>query len=156
MGVASKLAVATAEPPPLRAFQEVTVPFWCWTASGGRGPRRAITAFAGSAQAQTNLDVASGDPGPWLERVAALFPEVRLEGDPVLATWEDDPFARGCYASFDEAAWKRRPLLERPAHGRIAFAGEHTAGLSSGTMDGAVQSGNRAATWVRDLLAERP
>jgi monoamine oxidase len=155
MGVASKLAVATAEPPPLRAFQEVTVPFWCWTAKDGRGPRRAITSFAGSQQAQTNLEVASGDPGPWLARVAALFPGVRLEGGPMLATWEDDPFARGCYASFDEAAWERRPLFEQPAHGRIAFAGEHTAGLSSGTMDGAVQSGNRAAAWVRELLAVR-
>jgi monoamine oxidase len=152
MGVASKLAVATAEPPPLRAFQEVTVPFWCWTANGARGPRRAITAFAGSAQAQTSLHVASHEPGPWLERVSALFPDVRLEGEPLLATWEDDPFARGCYACFDEAAWERRPLFEQPAHGRVAFAGEHTAGLSSGTMDGAVQSGNRAAEWARELL----
>jgi monoamine oxidase len=153
MGVASKLAIATAEVPPLRALQEVTVPFWCWTARDGRGPRRVLTAFAGSAEAQTNLDVAAGDPGPWLERVAPLFPDVRVEGEPLLRTWGDDPFARGCYACFDEASWERRPLFERPAHGRIAFAGEHTAGLASGTMDGAVQSGNRAAAWVRDLLA---
>ena len=152
MGVASKLAVATAEAPPLRALQEVTVPFWCWTAGDRRGPRRVVTAFAGSAQAQTTLQVATGDPGPWLERVTGLFGDVKLEGEPVLATWEDDPFARGCYACFDEAAWERRPLFERPAHGRVAFAGEHTAGLASGTMDGAVQSGNRAAAWVRDLL----
>ncbi len=156
MGVASKLAVATAGPPPLRALQEVTVPFWCWTARGGTGPRRVVTAFAGSAPAQDALGVSSGDAGPWLDRVAGLFADVRLEGEPVLATWGDDPFARGCYACFDEPAWERRPLLERPAHGRIAFAGEHTARLSSGTMDGAVQSGNRAAAWVRDLLAARP
>jgi len=153
MGVASKLAVATAEAPPLRALQEVTVPFWCWTAADERGPRRAVTAFAGSPQAQHVLGIASGDPRPWLERVAGLFPDVRFEGEPVLATWEDDPFARGCYACFDEAAWERRPLFDRPAHGRVAFAGEHTAGLSSGTMDGAVQSGNRAAAWVRDMVA---
>jgi monoamine oxidase len=156
MGVASKLAVATAGAPPLRALQEVTVPFWCWTARGGTGPRHVVTAFAGSAPAQEALGVSSGDAGPWLDRVAGLFDDVRLEGEPVLATWGDDPFARGCYACFDEPAWERRPLLERPAHGRIAFAGEHTAGLSSGTMDGAVQSGNRAAGWVLDLLAARP
>jgi monoamine oxidase len=156
MGVASKLAVATAEAPPLRALQEVSVPFWCWTARGGLGPRHVVTAFAGSAPAQEALGVSSGDAGPWLERVAELFADVRLEGEPVLATWGTDPFARGCYACFDDAAWERRPLLERPGHGRIAFAGEHTAGLSSGTMDGAVQSGNRAAAWVRDLLAAAP
>jgi monoamine oxidase len=153
MGVASKLAVGTTEAPPLRAVQEVTVPFWCWTASDGRGPRRTVTAFAGSPEAQRALGVASGDPEPWLERVAALFSDVRFEGEPVLATWGDDPFARGCYACFDEAAWQRRAVFEQPAHGRVAFAGEHTAGLSSGTMDGAVQSGNRAAAWVRHLPA---
>lgn len=152
MGVASKLAVATREDPPLRALQEVAVPFWCWTARGGHGPRRVVTAFAGSAQAQDTLDVASGDPRPWLGRIAGLFPDVRLEGEPVLATWGDDPFARGCYSCFDEASWERRPLLAAPAHGRVAFAGEHTAGLSSGTMDGAVESGDRAAAWVGDLL----
>src|SRR5262249_18453105 len=114
MGVASKLAVATAEPPPPCAFQEGTIPFLCLTASEGRGPRRVITAFAGSPHAQTSLEVASRDPGPWLERVSSLFPGLRLEGEPVLTTWEDDPFARGCYASFDEAAWERRPLFERP------------------------------------------
>jgi monoamine oxidase len=152
MGIASKLAVATREDPPLRALQEVTVPFWCWTARGGHGPRRVVTAFAGSAEAQDTLAVASGDPRPWLDRVAGLFPDVRLEGEPVLATWGDDPFARGCYSCFDEASWERRPLLATPAHGRVAFAGEHTAGLSSGTMDGAVESGERAAGWVRDFL----
>ena len=41
MGVASKLAVATAGPPPLRALQEVTVPFWCWTAARRREGRGA-------------------------------------------------------------------------------------------------------------------
>jgi monoamine oxidase len=152
MGVASKLAVATAGEPPLRALQDVSVPFWCWTALGGGRTRRVVTAFAGSPQAQVTLATASGDPGPWLERLRALNPDVTLEGEPVLAAWADDPFARGCYSCFDDASWDRRPLLEAPV-GRVAFAGEHTAGLSSGTMNGAVESGNRAASWARDLLA---
>lgn len=152
MGDAAKLAVATVDDPPLQALQDVAVPFWSWTALGGWGPRRVVTAFAGSPKALETLAVASGDPAPWLERVAGLYPDVRLEGEPVLASWGDDPFALGCYSCFDEAGWDRRSLLAAPALGRVAFAGEHTAGLSSGTMDGAVDSGNRAAAWVRDLL----
>jgi monoamine oxidase len=152
MGDASKLAVATAGVPPLRALQEVATPFWCWTALGGDRPRRVVTAFAGSPEAQINLGTASGDACVWLRRLAEINPDLLLEGEPVLATWGDDPFARGCYSCFDDASWDRAPLLAAPV-GRVAFAGEHTAGLSSGTMNGAVESGNRTASWVRDLLA---
>ena len=133
-------------------------------APGGRRPllvldraRRPRTAARGDRV--RGLGAGAGHPGrrlrgsPALARPrAGLLPDVRLEGEPVLATWGDDPFARGCYSCFDEASWERRPLLAAPAHGRVAFAGEHTAGLSSGTMDGAVESGDRAAAWVGDLL----
>jgi monoamine oxidase len=64
-------------------------------------------------------------------------------------SWEDDPWARGGYAFLDpgfDPAW--RPLLSRRA-GRILFAGEHTSENWQGYMNGAVESGLRAA---RDLL----
>jgi monoamine oxidase len=64
-------------------------------------------------------------------------------------SWEDDPWARGGYAFLDpgfDPAW--RPLLSRRA-GRILFAGEHTSESWQGYMNGAVESGLRAA---RDLL----
>jgi monoamine oxidase len=152
MGDASKLAVATTGVPPLRALQEVAAPFWCWTALGADRPRRVITAFAGSPEAQINLAITSGHAGVWLRRLAEINPDLPLVGEPVLATWGDDPFARGCYSCFDDASWDRKQLLAAPV-GRVAFAGEHTAGLSSGTMNGAVESGHRTASWVRDLLA---
>ena len=73
-----------------------------------------------------------------------------LAGSPVLgscrATWEDDPLARGGYAYADPAfdpAWK--PLLSRRA-GRIVFGGEHTSEDFQGYMEGAVESGQRAAS----------
>jgi monoamine oxidase len=60
-------------------------------------------------------------------------------------TWEDDRWARGGYAvfgpEFDPAL---RPWLGRPA-GRVAFAGEHTSVKFQGFMNGAVESGRRAA-----------
>lgn len=62
--------------------------------------------------------------------------------------WEDDPYARGGYAFFDPAfdpdlrAW-----LSRPA-GRLFFAGEHTSVKWQGYMNGAVESGRRAAAEI--------
>jgi monoamine oxidase len=59
--------------------------------------------------------------------------------------WEADPWARGGYAFFDPAfnpslrAWLARPC------GRLFFAGEHTSIKWQGYMNGAIESGRRAA-----------
>jgi len=71
---------------------------------------------------------------------------------PVLAartiSWEHDPWARGGYAYFDPAFDPRlRDWLARPA-GRIVFAGEHTSIRWQGYMNGAVESGLRAAAEI--------
>jgi monoamine oxidase len=62
--------------------------------------------------------------------------------------WEHDPLARGGYAyidpGFDPAlrAWLARPC------GRLFFAGEHTSIKWQGYMNGAVESGRRAAAEI--------
>jgi len=62
--------------------------------------------------------------------------------------WEQDPFARGGYAYFDPAFDPGlRSWLARPA-GRIFFAGEHTSIKWQGYMNGAVESGLRAAAEI--------
>lgn len=67
-------------------------------------------------------------------------------------SWDDDSFVRGGYAVFqpgydpEQRAWLSRP------HGRIVFAGEHTSLRWQGYMNGAVESGQRAALEVEALL----
>jgi len=62
--------------------------------------------------------------------------------------WEQDPFARGGYAYFDPGFDPAlRAWLARPA-GRLFFAGEHTSIKWQGYMNGAVESGRRAAAEV--------
>jgi len=62
--------------------------------------------------------------------------------------WEADPLARGGYAFFDPGFDPAlRPWLARPA-GRLFFAGEHTSVKWQGYMNGAVESGRRAAAEV--------
>jgi monoamine oxidase len=62
--------------------------------------------------------------------------------------WEHDPLARGGYAYFDPAfdptlrAWLALPC------GHLFFAGEHTSLKWQGYMNGAVESGRRAAAEV--------
>jgi monoamine oxidase len=59
--------------------------------------------------------------------------------------WESDPWARGGYAYFDPAFDPAlRPWLARP-FGRLFFAGEHTSVKWQGYMNGAIESGRRAA-----------
>jgi len=72
---------------------------------------------------------------------------------PLLAShvvrWNDDPWVRGGYAFFDPAFDPRgRDLLARPS-GRVCFAGEHTSVRWQGYMNGAVESGRRAAAEAR-------
>jgi monoamine oxidase len=72
-----------------------------------------------------------------------------------VVTWEDDPWAQGGYAYFDPAFDPvSRPWLARP-HGRILFAGEHTSIKWQGYMNGAVESGLRAAAEVWSLASRK-
>ncbi len=67
-----------------------------------------------------------------------------------LVVWDDDPWARGGYAYFDPGFDPLlRDWLARPA-GRVVFAGEHTSIRWQGYMNGAVESGQRAA---REIVA---
>jgi monoamine oxidase len=68
-------------------------------------------------------------------------------------SWEGDPLARGGYAVFSPDFDPRlRKWLRRPA-GRIVFAGEHTSLKWQGFMNGAVESGHRAAAEISAMNA---
>ena len=153
MGSASKLAVALDGSPVPRAVQSAELPFWCWVAQGAdEVARRCLTAFAGSELAQASLGAAAGDPGPWLERLSVLNPDLTFSGAPVLKSWALDPLAAGAYVAWDNRSWDRMEEFQRTV-GRVAFAGEHTAGADHhGTMDGALRSGVRAALQVLEIV----
>jgi monoamine oxidase len=154
MGVASKLAVATAEPPSPRSVQSTELPMWCWAANGADGrPRSCLASFAGSPWAQEILRTAEGDPEPWIDRLRALNPDLDFAGEPLMQAWATDPLTQGSYSAWDHRSWDRIALFSETV-GRVAFAGEHTAGPGHyGTMEGALRSGVRAAEQVRDTLA---
>ena len=79
------------------------------------------------------------------ERLDALFPGVRGRCERATQIcWDEEPWSLGAQSlaeamSESERRWARRP------EGRVRFAGEHT---STGWMDGALESGHRAAAEI--------
>jgi monoamine oxidase len=60
--------------------------------------------------------------------------------------WELDPFARGAYSYQRVGAANATDVLSRPLKGTLFFAGEATGtGGGTGTVDGAIATGRRAA-----------
>jgi monoamine oxidase len=74
----------------------------------------------------------------------AAHPLLYVEKD-----WSAEPYSRGCYAGvFGPGAWTAYGRLLREPLGRIHWAGTETATRWMGYMDGAIQSGRRAAAEV--------
>lgn len=80
--------------------------------------------------------------------------EARVTGLHV-ARWEDDPWSRGAYAAFDAGFAPELRRWLRVPHGRAFFAGEHTSERWQGYMNGAVESGLRAAHEIAYVARER-
>ena len=120
-----------------------------WETSG-TGPA-SLTMLAGGRASRALRDLLEeGGPQRVVRRLSWL-------GDPEEArdfrsiTWELDPFAKGGYAVFGTGfrpEW--RAELSR-AFGRIAMAGDHTSRKWQGYMNGAVESGQRAARDIEML-----
>jgi monoamine oxidase len=148
-GHAAKLFVPLRMAAPPSAVMNVSERYWAWTATGdGDEPQPVVSAFAGSAPALERLDVDAG-PSRWLDSLERLRGDLELDPNgAVLSTWDDDPWVRAAYSTTPP------PEVEaatRPPTGRLAFAGEHTAGDHHGLMEGAIRSGRRAA---RSLVRE--
>ena len=143
MGVAAKLGVPLARVDADTALQNPDHTWWSWRSLSIDGVDRipALSSFAGGPFALEALRVSEGPEG-WVRALREMRPELEIDGDVLLTTWEDDPWARGSYSA---------PGLEWGAAdadafdvsaGRVAIAGEHT-GLAQ-SLSGAVASGYRA------------
>jgi monoamine oxidase len=83
--------------------------------------------------------------------IRAFLPAARLI-DHATHDWTEDEWARGTWNVFRPGQIVRYETALRAGEGRIACAGAHTALLWPGFIDGAVESGLRAAAEIRELL----
>jgi monoamine oxidase len=125
-----------------------------WDGSEGQPGPQGVLSFLAGGNASTALQEilrAEGERGV-LRRIEWLGKPGKLLAAQTVV-WDHDPLARGGYAYFDpgfDPLW--RAWLARPT-GRIVFAGEHTSIKYQGYMNGAVETGMRAAAEIAALAS---
>ena len=130
-----------------------------WDGNEQQRGKPGILSFLAGGNGSRELQGIIRDEG--LKTVVTRVGWMRKRGAPpsrILASrtvvWEDDPWARGGYAVFDTAFDPLlRDWLARPV-GRVVFAGEHTSRRGQGYMNGAIESGHRAAAEVAALAGD--
>jgi monoamine oxidase len=90
----------------------------------------------------------------FLDQIEPVFPGVpsTYNGRAVLDYWTGRPFTRGSYAYYRVGQMTAFAGVEGKPSGNCHFAGEHTSYTYQGYMEGAVNSGERAAS---EVLAAR-
>jgi monoamine oxidase len=103
-------------------------------------------------------ELAQWDPGARRNAVVGCFtrifgPDAARPLDYVEKVWAQEEWTRGCYGCYmPPGGWISYGAALRAPVGRIHWAGAETATVWSGYMDGAVQSGERAAADVLRAL----
>jgi monoamine oxidase len=85
-----------------------------------------------------------------IEHIEKMFPGTREHFElGTVICWDDEEWSRGAWAWFTPGQMKTVHPFVAPTEGKIFFAGDHTSAWPS-WMQGALESGNRAAREVND------
>lgn len=123
--------------------------------NGNRG--RIIQAFIVGEQAKKVSGMNESERADFLQKeLEKIFtdPVDNIKGNPVEASdsicWHDEEWSKGAYPSFTPSEFISLTLKDiSQSEGRIHFAGDHTSAYP-GWMEGALQSGKRAAKEIMD------
>ena len=122
---------------------------WDSTFDQVTSPRGILGASFGGGVGRTVLDMTPQDSLTFgIGLVADAFPAIRSQFEKgFIQRWTLDPWSRGAFPVFKPGEMSTlMPAMARPENG-IHFAGEHTSSWT-GWMEGALQSGERAAREV--------
>jgi monoamine oxidase len=97
---------------------------------------------------------AAGRAAQFLEQIEPVLPglSARWNGLATLDHWPANPYTRGSYSFWKVGQYTRFAGIEREPEGNCYFAGEHTSIDFQGYLNGAVESGERAAGEVLDAI----
>jgi monoamine oxidase len=137
-GDAAKLHLPLRSAVPPDSTQAPGEQWWVWSREA------LLSGFAGGAAAVAALRVDEG-PETWARAAAAVRPDAEPAGEALVMHWGAEPFTRGSYSMPGLGRTPGHDAALTAPFGRIALAGEHTAGDRAASMDGAVWSGARAA-----------
>jgi monoamine oxidase len=130
------------------------LPLQCtWESSRGQpGESGILTNYLGGAPAVRQLTQEHFDK--FREELNQVFSGIadKFDGKRALMNWPGYKFTRGSYSCplVGQYTTLLKVAPEPELKGRLIFAGEHTSGEFSGFMNGAVESGNRAAKEILD------
>jgi monoamine oxidase len=123
------------------------------TQSGRRG---LLASYAGGQRALNLSAMTEDDRQSFvLRRMATLFGSGLNDAyeTGLSQIWHEEPYARGAFVYFEPGQMATLLPVSQRAEGRIHFAGEHTSAWH-GWMNGALESGNRAAEEVNTAEAQ--
>lgn len=127
-----------------------------WDSSRGQaGTAGVLTNFVGGARGLAMGDGTAEDRArevlPWIDAVYPGAAAAYLPNSALRMHWPTQPFTRGSYSCYrpGQAMWAEQ-LGE--SIGSLHFAGEHTSVDFQGYMEGAAESGGRAAQEVLDAM----
>jgi monoamine oxidase len=127
-----------------------------WESAEEQRKAALLTLLAGGSASAALQSMLKTGAGGVMERLRWLGGKIKEVPEVVSVTWEDDPWARGGYAvftpAFDPAL---RDALARGTR-RVVFAGADTSADFQGYMNGAVESGLRAADEIGHLERLHP
>lgn len=125
-----------------------------WDSGRQQGRGSAYTCFvggsAGAHLAQSDAAATASRFAREADRVFAGMLDAYTQAS-VSTQWLVNPFSRGSYACYRPGQWTRIGGWEAAPVGKLFFAGEHCSAEHQGYMNGAVETGFKAA---RAILAE--
>jgi monoamine oxidase len=160
-GTNSKLMVGTASRPWYQSngsgtsFSDVLYNESWESSRGFDTPTGVLTCFNGG---RLGVELGRGSVGDrvrdFLGQVDRAFPGTRASynGKAVRFAWPTARYFEGSYACYKPGDWTTFVGSESEPEGNIHFAGEHTSVDFQGFMEGAVESGQRAAMEVHRAL----
>jgi monoamine oxidase len=121
-----------------------------WTPLPARAPL--LVAWAGGPKADRLSRLSEeGLVAEALRGLRSLFGHVPAPRAALVHDWRRDPFARGAYSYVRVGGEGAREELAVPVADTLFFAGEATDSEESGTVAGALRSGQRAVAQILEL-----
>ncbi len=126
---------------------------------GPGGTPALLLAFPGATAGRSTLTGEAHGPAPsgdvdwFLDRVDHIFAGTRAAytGAAYEDHWVRDPWVKGAYSFYKVGQYATFGSIAAAAQGRVHFAGEHTSINNQGFLDGAVETGARAA---KEIVAQ--
>jgi monoamine oxidase len=123
-----------------------------WDASRGQsGASGLLVNYTGGEYgARFNKGTPASRAEQFLKQIEPVFPGLRAtwNGRATVDYWTGNPYSRGSYSYWGVGQYTRFAGIEGVQEGNAHFCGEHTSINAQGFLEGAVETGERAASEI--------